>query len=421
MNKTEDILQAGSSSNLVECGVIPHQVPLRERPILMVLASVHFIHIMDFMMMLPLGPQFMKLFDITPQQFGLLISAYAFSAGVCSFLASFFIDRFDRKHVLILLCTGMGMATLICALATDYAMLLLGRMVTGGFSGMLSAIIFAIVADIIPEHRRGVATGTVMSAFSIVAVVGMPIGMLLVNLVDWRAPFYLLSAVSSLMIIISLRVLPSLRDHLIHHQERHPFQQLRAIFWVRNHLYAFALIAMLMFAGFCVSPFISTYMVINVGMAEIDLPYLYFFGGLATFFAARILGRLADLHGMRKTFGVTAALSVFPILLLTHLSTVPTVFAVAITTLFMMLVSGRFVPAMALVTASVIPRLRGSFLSFNISVQQLSAGLASLLTGSIMGISANGALTHYDSVGIIASIATILSILLAVKVDRYQE
>lgn len=421
MNRTEDILQAGSSSDLVECGIIPHQVPLRERPILTVLASVHFIHIMDFMMMLPLGPQFMKLFDVTPQQFGMLISAYAFSAGVCSFIASFVIDRFDRKSVLIFLCAGMGIATLICALAADYTMLLLGRVVAGGFSGMLSAIIFAIVADIIPVHRRGAATGTIMSAFSMVAVIGMPIGMLLVNLIDWRAPFFLLTAVSCLMMIVALRVLPSLRSHLIHHQERHPFRQLRAIFWVRNHLYAFALIATLMFAGFSVSPFISTYMVVNVGMAEIDLPYLYFFGGLATFFAARFLGKLADLHGKRKIFGVTAALSVFPILLLTHLSPVPTVFAVGITTLFMMLVSGRFVPAMALVTASVTPRLRGSFLSFNISVQQLSAGSASLLAGSIMGISANGALTHYDSVGVIAAIATILSILLAVKVNSHQE
>lgn len=421
MNKTEDILQVGSSSDLVECGVVPHQLPLRERPILAVLASVHFIHIMDFMMMLPLGPQFMKLFDFTPQQFGLLISAYAFSAGICSFFASFVIDRYDRKRVLIFLCAGMGIATLICALATDYAMLLLGRVVAGGFSGMLSAIIFAIVGDIIPAHRRGVATGTVMSAFSVVAVAGMPIGMLLANLIIWRAPYFLLTAVSGLMIIVVLRVLPSLNSHLFHHQERHPFRQLRAIFWVRNHLYAFALIATLMFAGFSVSPFISTYMVVNVGMAEIDLPYLYFFGGLATFFTARLFGKLADLHGKRKIFGVASALSVFPILLVTHLSPVPTFLAVTVSTLFMMLVSGRFVPAMALVTASVSPRLRGSFLSFNISVQQLSAGLASLLAGSILGISANGALTHYDEVGVIAAIATILSILLAIKVNSHQE
>lgn len=421
MQKTEDIPKTGSSSDLIECSVIPQPVPVRERPILAVLAGVHFIHIMDFMMMLPLGPQFMKLFELSPQQFGMIISAYAFSAAVCSFFASFVIDRFDRKKVLISLCAGIGIATLLCALAMDYTSLLLARGVAGGFSGIISAMIFAIVADIIPARRRGAATGVVMSAFSMVAVVGMPLGMLLANLIDWRAPFFLLTALSSLIIIVALRILPPFRGHLIHYQERHPFKQLRAIFFERNHLYAFALIAMLMFAGFSVSPFISTYMVVNIGMAENDLPYLYFFGGLATFFSARLFGRLADHHGKRKVFGVTAALSVLPILMVTHLSPMPLVFALGITTLFMMLVSGRFVPAMALVTASVTPRLRGSFLSFNISIQQLSAGLASLLAGSIIGTSVSGALTHYDEVGIIASIATIASIVLAIKVNSYRE
>lgn len=421
MQKTEDIPKTGSSSDLIECSVIPQTVPVRERPILAVLAGVHFIHIMDFMMMLPLGPQFMKLFELSPQQFGMVISAYAFSAAVCSFFASFVIDRFDRKKVLISLCAGIGIATLLCAVAMDYTSLLLARSVAGGFSGIISAMIFAIVADIIPARRRGAATGVVMSAFSMVAVVGMPLGMLLANLIDWRAPFFLLTALSSLIIIVALRILPPFRGHLIHYQERHPFKQLRAIFFERNHLYAFALIAMLMFAGFSVSPFISTYMVVNIGMAENDLPYLYFFGGLATFFSARLFGRLADHHGKRKVFGVTAALSVLPILMVTHLSPVPLVFALGITTLFMMLVSGRFVPAMALVTASVTPRLRGSFLSFNISIQQLSAGLASLLAGSIIGTSVSGALTHYDEVGIIAAIATIVSILLAIKVNSYHE
>jgi predicted MFS family arabinose efflux permease len=421
LKKTEEILQAGSSSELIECGVIPRPLPVHEQPILLVLAGVHFIHIMDFMMMLPLGPQFMKLFDFTPQQFGLLVSAYAFSAGVWSFFASFVIDWFDRKTVLITLCGGIGIATLLCALATNYPTLLLARIVAGGFSGITSAIVFAIIADIIPARRRGAATGTISSAFSMVAVIGMPIGMLLVNLSDWRAPFFLLAALSAFMVIVAMRVLPPLRGHLIHQLERHPFRQLRAIFFERNHLYAFALIAMLMFAGFSVSPFISTYMVINVGMAEIDLPYLYFFGGLATFFTARLFGKLSDLHGKKKVFGVTAALSVFPILMVTHLSPVSTVLALGITTLFMMLVSGRFVPAMALVTASVAPRLRGSFLSFNISVQQLSAGLATLLAGSLIGTSVNGTLTHYDDVGIIAAVATLASIVLAAKVNGVHE
>lgn len=421
MHDTEQILQTGESSELVELGAIPYLAPIRERPIIAVLAGIHFIHIMDFMMLLPLGPQLMKLFELTPQEFSLLISIYAFSAGVFSFLASFIIDHYDRKSFLIFLCCGIGLATLLCALSFDYYLLLLARMVAGGFSGVLSATIFTIIADITPAHRRGNATGTVMSAFSAVAVIGMPFGMLLVNLFSWRAPFLFLTLLSIIMISLAVWLLPVLRDHLKHRQQRNPAQHLRTIFFNRNHLYAFALIAMLMFAGFSVSPFITTYMITNVGMSEVDVPYLYFFGGLATFYTARLFGKLSDQHSKHKIFSVAASLSVFPILMITHLTTTSVLLAIVVSTLFMMLVSGRFVPAMALVTASVNPRLRGSFLSFNIAIQQLSAGTASLLAGSIMSTTATGTIAHYDTVGIIAAVATVISILLALRVHALPE
>ena len=421
MHDTEQILQTGESSELVELGTVPHFTPIQERPIIAVLAGIHFIHIMDFMMLLPLGPQLMKLFELTPQEFSLLISIYAFSAGAFSFFASFIIDHYNRKSFLIFLCGGIGLATLLCALSFEYYLLLLARMVAGGFSGVLSATIFTIVADVTPAHRRGNATGTVMSAFSAVAVIGMPLGILLVNLFSWRAPFLFLTLISMVMIVLAIWLLPSLHGHLKHRQHRHPAQHLRAIFYNRNHLYAFALIAMLMFAGFSVSPFITTYMITNIGMSEVDIPYLYFCGGLATFYTARLFGKLSDQHGKHKIFSIAAALSVFPILMITHLSTASVLLAIAVSTLFMMLVSGRFVPAMALVTASVTPRLRGSFLSFNISIQQLSAGIASLFAGSIMSTTPTGSIMHYDTVGVIAAIATVLSILLAFQVHALPE
>jgi predicted MFS family arabinose efflux permease len=260
-----------------------------------------------------------------------------------------------------------------------------------------------------------------MSAFSAVAVIGMPLGILLVNLFSWRAPFLFLTLISLVMIVLAVWLLPSLHGHLKHRQHRHPAQHLRAIFYNRNHLYAFALIAMLMFAGFSVSPFITTYMITNIGMSEVDIPYLYFCGGLATFYTARLFGKLSDQHGKHKIFSIAAALSVFPILMITHLSAASVLLAIAVSTLFMMLVSGRFVPAMALVTASVTPRLRGSFLSFNISIQQLSAGIASLFAGSIMSTTPTGSILHYDTVGVIAAIATVLSILLAFQVHALPE
>ena len=260
-----------------------------------------------------------------------------------------------------------------------------------------------------------------MSDFSAVPVIGMPFGMLLVNLFSWCAFFLFLTLLSIIMISLAVWLLPVLRDHLKHRQQRNPAQHLRTIFFNRNHLYAFALIAMLMFAGFSVSPFITTYMITNVGMSEVDVPYLYFFGGLATFYTARLFGKLSDQHSKHKIFSVAASLSVFPILMITHLTTTSVLLAIVVSTLFMMLVSGRFVPAMALVTASVNPRLRGSFLSFNIAIQQLSAGTASLLAGSIMSTTATGTIAHYDTVGIIAAVATVISILLALRVHELPE
>ncbi len=421
MPNTEDILQAGDSSEMMECGAIPHQAPAREWPVLAILVGVHFIHIMDFMIMMPLGPQFMRLFEISPQQFGFLVSIYTFSAGLCGFFAAFVIDRFDRKTALIVLCGGFAIATLLCALAPNYYMLLMARAVAGAFGGVMGAVVFSIVGDIIPVDRRGAATGTVMSAFSLAAVIGLPIGLYLANLSDWRAPFFFLTVMGVLIIAAAWRALPPLRGHLAHQRESNPLQQLRAIFFNRNHLTAFALIAMLMFAGFSVIPFISLYMVANVGLSEGDLPYLYFCGGLTTFFTARLIGRYADHHGKRKVFGITAVISIVPILLVTHLAKVPLIVAIGTTTLFMIFVSGRFVPAMALIISSVEPRLRGSFMSFNSSVQQIAAGFASLMAGSIMGKSAAGEMTHFGTVGVIAAVSTLTCIFLSARLRSPEE
>lgn len=421
MPNTEDILQAGDSSEMMECGAIPHQAPAREWPVLAILVGVHFIHIMDFMIMMPLGPQFMRLFEISPQQFGFLVSIYTFSAGLCGFFAAFVIDRFDRKTALIVLCGGFSVATLLCALAPNYLMLLAARVVAGAFGGVMGAVVFSIVGDIIPVDRRGAATGTVMSAFSLAAVVGLPVGLYLANLSDWRAPFFFLTVMSVLIIATAWRALPPLRGHLAHQRESNPLRQLRVIFFNRNHLIAFALITMLMFAGFSVIPFISLYMVANVGLSEGDLPYLYFCGGLTTFFTARLIGRYADHHGKRKVFGITAVISLVPILLVTHLAKVPLVVAIGATTLFMIFVSGRFVPAMALIISSVEPRLRGSFMSFNSSVQQIAAGFASLMAGSIMGKSAAGEMTRFGTVGVIAAVSTLICIFLSAKLRSPEE
>ena len=91
--------------------------PGRERATLLTLGAVQFTHILDFMIMMPLGASLMRVFNITPAQFSHVVAAYGISAGIMGFLGGFVLDRFDRKHVLLTLYAGFGLSTLACALA----------------------------------------------------------------------------------------------------------------------------------------------------------------------------------------------------------------------------------------------------------------------------------------------------------------
>jgi predicted MFS family arabinose efflux permease len=385
------------------------------------LAAVQFTHIVDFMIMMPLGPQFMRLFAIDPHAFSLLVSSYTFAAAGSGFVAAFWIDRFDHKRALLFLYGGFIVATGLCGLAPDYPFLLAARIIAGFFGGVTGGLVLAIVADLVPFSRRATATAIVAASFSLAAVVGVPAGLWIAAHFTWRTPFLALAALSVGVGIVAARMLPPLRTHLAHATRRRPLAQLRAIFGVRNHLRAFAFTLTLMFAGFTVIPFIAPYNVANVGLAEADLPIMYFAGGLATLVTSPLIGRLADHYGKKRVFGIVGILSIAPILITTHLTVVPLPVVVACAVLFFVLVTGRFGPGMTLVTGSAVPALRGSFMSFNASIQQFGSGLAALTAGLIIGRDADGALTGYGVVGWVATGCTLLAIWLAHRIRIVDE
>lgn len=413
--------ESETGSEIIDCGSIPDSRIIREWPVLLVLAATQFVHILDFMIVMPLGPEFFRIYGITPQQFGFLVTIYTFSAAACSFLVAFVVDRFDRKHALICFCAGFAMAMLLCVFSVNYQMLLCSRAIAGMFGGLMSATVFSIIADLFPAHRRGAATGTVMSSFSFAAVAGMPACLFLVNLINWRVPFVVLAFISVVIILATYRLLPPVKPHLHHTDSNGINEQLKKIFLNKNHVLAFMLISMVMFSGYLVIPFISTYMVTNVGMHENELPYLYFFGGLFTFFTANLFGRFTDRYGKRLMFMILAMLSLCPVLWITHISEAPLFLALTVSTLFMILITGRAIPLMALITSSVRPHLRGSFMTFYMSIQQLSAGLGSLFAGSVLYMTTQGKIIHFDTVGMIAAVMTLFGILLVTQLKTIEE
>ncbi|WP_299988270.1 MFS transporter [uncultured Pontibacter sp.] len=408
MNRFQDNNPASISAPVQE-PLVP-KAQIREGLLIFLLAAIQFTHMMDFVIMMPLGPQLMRVFSISPREFGLLVSAYTFSAAIAGFVSALFIDRFDRKHALLALYLGFIIGTLGCAIAPNYGLLLLARVVAGGFGGVLGALVLAIIGDAIPEQRRGAATGRVMAAFSVASIAGIPIGLYLASEMSWHAPFYLLVGLSLLILLVAVRFLPAMRGHLTNAKRGNPFRALKAMVVQPNLQWAMALTVTLTMAGFLVVPFISPYMVANVGFTERDLSYIYLFGGLATVFTSQWAGRLADKYGKQFIFRWAAILSIIPIVLITNLPPVGMVLALTVSTIFFIFFGARFVPAMSLITSSVEPELRGSFMSINSSVQQLGAGIAAFVSGLIVQETTHGTLTHFNWVGIMASVATLVAV-----------
>lgn len=390
----------------------------QEKALLWTLAAINFIHIVDFMILMPLGPQLMRLFDISPSQFGFLVSSYTFSAGVSSFFGAFVLDRFDRKKILLWVYVGFTLGTLGCALSPNYAVLLLARVVSGIFGGLTSALILAIIGDVVPHERRGSAMGLVMSAFSFASVMGVPLGLFLASLSNWHLPFYILSILSVLSLGMIVKSVPSITGHLKDKQVRpRPFDVISKVTSNSNQMRAITLSIMMMLGQFMIIPFLSPYNVANVGFSELQLTYVYMAGGACTIFTSPWVGKLADRKGKLKIFTIFMLLNIIPIAIITHLGITPVGLVLLVTTLFFVTSNGRYVPAAAMITGTAQPENRGSFLSFNSAVQQLAAGLASLIAGMMIGENALGQLTNFNYVGYLAIFFSLLCIPLARRIQ----
>jgi predicted MFS family arabinose efflux permease len=387
--------------------------------LLIVLAMVQFTHSMDFMVMMPLGPQCRQELGLNPQQFAHVVGSYGLSAAVGGLLAAWFIDRFDRKTALLILYAGFTTGTLLCAVAPSYGWLLLARCTAGAFGGVVAAIILVIIGDAFPEVRRGRATGVVMTAFSVASIAGLPAGIILGNHYGVRAPFAVLGGLAAATWLVAYRVLPPLRGHLGHRHRT--AAETWAVLTRPAHLRAYAFMIMIVLGAFTIAPHFSDFLVHNVGRDKEDLAYVYLCGGLLTVITLPRVGRIADRLGKRPVFRVMALCTSLTILLLTNLPPLALAPVLAVTTLYWFVTSSRWVPAMALITSSALPRYRGSFMSINASVQQLALFLSSEVAGAVIGEGPDGRLTGYSVAGLIAAGATLVSIALAGRLRPAEE
>jgi DHA1 family inner membrane transport protein len=395
----------------------------QENRLLLVLAAIQFTHIMDFMIMMPLGPQLMRMFDISPQEFSFLVSSYTFTAGAVSILAALVMDKFDRRSLLSIAYIGFTVGTIACAFAESYWVLLLTRSLTGAFGGILGALVFAIIGDAIPLERRATAVGKLMASFSLASVIGVPSGLFIATKFSWHAPFLALGAMGVIITVFIFLWVPRMRSHLSTGMGtgKQVFQVFIDISKNPNQLLALLLMICLMLGQFTIIPFISPYMVSNVGFTEAQLTYIYLVGGALTIFTSPLVGKLADRFGRLKVFSVSVILSLIPLLLITHMPPTPIYLVLMVSAIFFVLIGGRMIPAMTMITAAVQSRQRGGFMSVNSAVQQIASGFASFLAGLIVIKTADGQLANYHYVGYIAVFFSLITLFIARKIKPAED
>ena len=401
--------------------------PQRERYLLLTLAGIQFSHILDFMIIMPLGPILIAAFGISTHEFGLLVASYSFSAALSGLFAATFIDRFERKRLLLIIFGLFGLATLACGLAPGYATLIVARGLAGTFGGVMGAMVQTIVGDVIPFARRARASGIISTAFSLSTVAGVPLSLWLANRFEWRAPFILIAILTVLFIIIGARVLPELRYHISpssssgQAKRAHPFSAMFEVLRDINHRRALVFSALLIFSGFTVIPYITIYAVGNVGIPQHDIPFIYLAGGAATLVTARLIGHIADLGGKIKIYRRVAFAALVPLFVVTHIGASPLWLWLVCTTGFFVLVSGRMIPAMAIITSSAQPKLRGTFMSLNATVQSFAMGLATTLAGFIITQNDAGQIAGYGLVGYVAITGNMLAIWFVARIVMHDQ
>lgn len=392
----------------------PHQ-----KFIIAILALLQFTVILDFMVISPLGDILMKTLDMSTKNFGMVVSAYAFSAGISGLLAAGFADRFDRKKLLIFFYTGFIIGTLCCAFSPNYQMLLASRIVTGFFGGVIGSVSLAIVTDLFAVNQRGRVMGFIQMAFASSQILGIPIGIYFANLWGWHSAFLMIVLLASVILIAVIVKMQPVNKHLEVQSDKSPFLHLWHTLSNKNYQVGFTAIAFLSVGGFMLQPFGSAYLVNNIHISHEELPMVFFFTGVSVLIIMPLIGKLSDRINKFKLFTIGSVISIVMILIYTNLPVVPLWEIVVLNMILFMGIMSRMVPATTLNTSIPEMKDRGAYMAITSSMQQIAGGIAAICAGYVVHQQTKTSpLQNYGLLGIIISCVTLTTVFLIYRVSK---
>ena len=386
--------------------------------IIAILAFLQFTVILDFMVLSPLGAILMDQLAIEPSRFGLVVSAYAFSAGISGLLTAGFADRFDRKKLLLFFYSGFMLGTLLCALAPNFHFLLIARIITGLFGGVINSIGFAIITDLFTLEYRGRVMGFVQMAFSASQVLGLPIGLVLANTYNWHAPFWFIGGIGIAVGAIIAVYMQPIREHLKEASPGSPTKHLFTTLTKPSYVQAYIATGLMTTGGFMLMPFASAFSVHNLGLTLEQLPLLYGVTGVFNIALGPLIGKWSDRYGKYLFFAIGTGISLTTILYYTHLGLSPLWLVIIVNVVLFLGITARRISGSALMTGVPAMTDRGAFMSVSSSIQQFSGGIASTIAGMIVLQQDNGPLQRYDVLGYVVSCTMVLVAILMGRIDR---
>jgi predicted MFS family arabinose efflux permease len=383
-----------------------------------VLTFLQFTITVDFMVLSPLSAILLPELKITTTQFGLIVSAYAWSAGISGLLAAGFADRYDRKKLLLLFYCGFIFGTFLCGIAADYVFLLVARIITGIFGGVIGSITYAIVTDLFSLQVRGRVMGFLQMGFAGAVVLGLPIGLYVANVAGWRSPFLVIAGLCAVVLVLLIRFLKPVDAHLKSASEHKPVDHLIQTVANPHYIKAFGAALLVAIAGFMLMPFGSAFAVYNNGISLDALPLLYLVSGVSGMFAAPLVGRLSDALGKYIVFCICSAIMMISVVIYGHLGLTPLWIVIVFSVMMFTSYLGRMVSSSALLTGVPDASDRGAFMSVNSSLNMFSGGIASLIAGSIVHQAGTGQIINYDILGYVVAGASLITIGLMYTIDR---
>lgn len=386
--------------------------------VIAILAFLQFTVILDFMVLSPLGAILMDQLAIEPSRFGLVVSAYAFSAGISGLLTAGFADRFDRKKLLLFFYSGFMLGTLLCALAPNFHFLLIARIITGLFGGVINSIGFAIITDLFTLEYRGRVMGFVQMAFSASQVLGLPIGLVLANTYNWHAPFWFIGGIGIAVGAIIAVYMQPIREHLKEASPGSPTKHLFTTLTKPSYVQAYIATGLMTTGGFMLMPFASAFSVHNLGLTLAQLPLLYGVTGVFNIALGPLIGNWSDRYGKYLFFAIGTGISLTTILYYTHLGLSPLWLVIIVNVVLFLGITARRISGSALMTGVPAMTDRGAFMSVSSSIQQFSGGIASTIAGMIVLQQDNGPLQRYDVLGYVVSCTMVLVAILMGRIDK---